>query len=151
MKPAIILSSETCSETETVDLGARFSGKLAPGDIVACYGDLGSGKTSFIRGVCQGLHIQEHVASPTFTIVNEYRTENFPVYHFDFYRLTTTRELLEIGFEDYLSRQDGVCLIEWAEKVQRVLSPLPRYAVELRVGKTRDVRMVVIRKYQTRS
>ncbi len=151
MKPAIILSSETSSEAETISFGAEFSRELKCGDVVACYGDLGSGKTAFIRGVCRGLRIREHVASPTFTFVNEYHAEAFPVYHFDFYRLGDVRELREIGVEDYLSRADGVCLIEWAEKIQTVVSSVPRYAVELSVCDGHDKRRLVIRKYQTAS
>jgi tRNA threonylcarbamoyladenosine biosynthesis protein TsaE len=147
MKPVLILSRETRSEGETIRLGAEFARTLAAGDIAACYGDLGSGKTSFIKGVCGGFGIQEHVSSPTFTIVNEYHSQAFPIYHFDFYRLNNIQELREIGFEDYISRKDGVCLIEWAEKVHGMISSQPRYAVEFSVGESRDTRMIVIRRY----
>ena len=151
MKPAVILSSETHSEDETIRLGADFARTLVAGDVVACYGDLGSGKTSFIRGACAGLGIGEHVASPTFTIVNEYRSKKFPVYHFDFYRLNSFQDLQEIGVEEYLSRRDGVCFIEWAEKGNPLIAPLPRYAVELSVGENRDTRIIVIRRYTDRT
>lgn len=147
MKPVIILSCETHTEGETIRTGAEFARSLVAGDIVACYGDLGSGKTSFIRGVCEGFHVGEHVASPTFTIVNEYHSPAFPVYHFDFYRLNRADEVRETGLEEYLSRRDGVCLIEWAEKVHGCLSRHPRYAVELSVGDNRDTRSVVVRRY----
>src|SRR5262245_34034958 len=105
----------TQSEAETCDLGTRFAASLKGGDVVEAYGTLGSGKTKFIQGICRGLNIHAHVVSPTFTIVNEYSADAINVYHFDFYRVVSLREIAEIGFEEYVSR-GGICLIEWAEK-----------------------------------
>jgi tRNA threonylcarbamoyladenosine biosynthesis protein TsaE len=109
----------TGSAEETRALGERFSRRLEPGDVVALYGGLGSGKTTLAQGICRGLGVREVVNSPSFTIVNEYRGR-CPVYHLDCYRLEGTDDLLELGCEEYFYG-DGVCLIEWAEKAAGVL------------------------------
>jgi tRNA threonylcarbamoyladenosine biosynthesis protein TsaE len=86
---------------------------LRPGDVVALYGDLGAGKTAFVRGMARGMGLTARVSSPTFTIVNEY-LGSVPLFHFDMYRLSDPEELFEIGWEDYLTR-GGVCAVEWSE------------------------------------
>ncbi len=106
----------TNSEDETVSAGRDFSSKLSPGSVVALYGDLGSGKTAFVRGMSEGLGLNARVSSPTFTIVNEYLGD-VPLFHFDMYRLSGEDELFEIGWEDYLIR-GGVCAVEWSENVE---------------------------------
>lgn len=103
------------SEAETEAAGARFSENLPAGTLVALYGDLGAGKTAFVRGMARGMGIDARVNSPTFTIVNEYLGEK-ELYHFDMYRLASSDELFDIGWEDYLSR-GGVCAVEWSENV----------------------------------
>ncbi len=105
----------TKSESETCALGAELARKLKRGDVVAFYGDLGAGKTAFIRGLVRGLGIEEPVTSPTFTVVNEYPGK-LPVFHFDMYRLRDADELFDIGWEGYLARE-GVCCVEWSENV----------------------------------
>ncbi len=105
----------THSESETEALGARFAAKLAPGTVAALYGDLGCGKTAFVRGMARGMGIAGPVTSPTFTIVNEYDGPR-PLFHFDMYRLGGADELFDIGWEDYLAR-GGVCAVEWSENV----------------------------------
>jgi len=132
----------THTERETIALGEEFARRLRPGDIVACYGDLGSGKTRFIKGVCRALGVKEHVASPTFTIVNEYHANGLTVIHFDFYRVTTLNEIIDIGFEEYIN-SDAICLIEWAENAQALLPPR-RFEVRLELGKTEDTRTIMI-------
>lgn len=105
----------THSEAETETLGAQIAGKLPDGSVVAFYGELGSGKTAFVRGMARGMGIDTLVNSPTFTIVNEYvgaRT----LFHFDMYRLGSAEELYDIGWEDYLAR-NGICAVEWSENV----------------------------------
>jgi tRNA threonylcarbamoyladenosine biosynthesis protein TsaE len=116
------------SESQTRRLGSRLAAFLAPGDIIALIGDLGSGKTRWVQGVCQGLGVTGPVISPTFTLVNEYRGR-WPVYHIDLYRLADVSETLTFGLEDYLYG-DGITLIEWAD---RILDNLPDsyLAVEL--------------------
>ena len=106
----------TNSEQETEALGARFAEKLPGGTVVAMYGDLGAGKTAFVRGMARGMGLNCRVSSPTFTIVNEYLGER-ELIHFDMYRLSGADELFEIGWEDYLNR-GAVCAVEWSEKVE---------------------------------
>ena len=110
----------THSPTETESLGQRLAEKLHGGEIIAYTGDLGAGKTAFTRGLARGLGITERVTSPTFTIVNEYESGRLPLFHFDMYRLGSSDELYDIGWEDYLAR-GGVCAVEWSEIVEDTL------------------------------
>lgn len=105
----------TKSPEETEAAGAAFARSLGAGAVVAMYGDLGAGKTAFVRGLAAGLASPSRVTSPTFTIVNEYEGR-LPLFHFDMYRLSSADELFDIGWEDYLSR-GGVCVVEWSENV----------------------------------
>ncbi len=132
----------TRSETETVSLGAEMARSLKPGAVVAFYGDLGAGKTRFIKGICRGLGVQEHVASPTFTIVHEYRVGALGICHFDFYRVKSTAEIMDIGFDEYVN-SDRICLIEWAEKARELLPP-NRYDVWMRLGADDESREIAI-------
>lgn len=109
------------SAEETEALGAALAQKLRPGDVVAYYGDLGAGKTAFTRGLARGLGCAGRVTSPTFTIVNEYDGPT-PLFHFDMYRLGSSDELYDIGWEDYLAR-GGVCAVEWSERISDALPP----------------------------
>ena len=104
------------SPEETEKLGMQPAVRLMPGSIVAFRGDLGAGKTAFTRGLALGLGIMEPVTSPTYTIVNEYLNGRLPLFHFDMYRLGSSEELFDIGWEDYLAR-GGVCAVEWGENV----------------------------------
>ena len=89
--------------------------------VYAFYGSMGAGKTTFISALCSVLGVADEVASPTFTIVNEYRTaDGMPVFHFDFYRIERLSEVLDIGYEEYLDG-GGICLIEWPEKIEALL------------------------------
>ena len=103
------------SENETEKIGEAFAKGLPGGSVVAMYGDLGAGKTAFIRGMARGLGIDARVSSPTFTIVNEYPGSP-ELIHFDMYRLHDADELFDIGWEDYL-RRNAVLVIEWSENV----------------------------------
>ena len=105
----------TKGENETEAAGERFAAGLPDGTVVALYGDLGAGKTAFVRGMARGMGINARVSSPTFTIVNEYLGQR-ELYHFDMYRLGSSDELFDIGWEDYLNR-GGVCAVEWSENV----------------------------------
>ena len=107
------------SPEETEQLGELLGGTLRPGSVVAYRGDLGMGKTAFTRGLARGLGCTCRVTSPTFTIVNEY-SGALPLFHFDMYRLDSSDELFDIGWEDYLSR-GGVCAVEWSERVEDAL------------------------------
>jgi tRNA threonylcarbamoyladenosine biosynthesis protein TsaE len=109
----------TTSAAETEDVGRRLALQLRPGEVVACRGDLGAGKTALTRGIARGLGIDDAVTSPTYTIVNEYRGR-LPLFHFDLYRLSGPDDLFDIGWEDYLER-GGVCVVEWSERAGDLL------------------------------
>ena len=104
------------SEAETEAFGERLAAALSPGAVVAYRGGLGMGKTAFTRGLARGLGCRGRVTSPTFTIVNEYEGD-IPLFHFDLYRLGSSDELFDIGWEDYLAR-GGVCAVEWSERAE---------------------------------
>ena len=106
----------THSPEETEAAGERLGRRVPDGTVIAMYGDLGAGKTAFVRGLARGMGISERVTSPTFTIVNEYLGERTLI-HFDMYRLGSADELFDIGWEDYLAR-GAVCAVEWSENVE---------------------------------
>ena len=107
----------TNSPEETEQLGSSLAQYLQPGAVVAYRGDLGAGKTAFTRGMARGLGVSDPVTSPTYTIVNEYLEGRMPLFHFDMYRLASSDDLFDIGWEDYLER-GGVCAVEWSENVE---------------------------------
>ena len=107
----------TNSPIETEKVGEALGKALQPGSILAYEGDLGAGKTAFTRGLARGLGAKEQVTSPTYTIVNEYLSGRMPLFHFDMYRLASSDDLWDIGWEDYLERC-GVCAVEWSENVR---------------------------------
>jgi len=139
-------SYHTRSVEETIALGENFSGTLSAGTIVALFGDLGTGKTHFIKGVCRGLGVREHVASPTFTIINEYDAGGVKICHVDCYRLQSEKELRDIGFEDYLFGS-YICLIEWADRVEKLLPPV-RFDVRFQLGTEENMREIIIEHHQ---
>ena len=104
------------NESETEALGERLARSIPGGAVIAMYGDLGAGKTAFVRGMARGLGLDCRVSSPTFTIVNEYLGAR-ELIHFDMYRLSSADELFDIGWEDYISR-GAVCAVEWSENVE---------------------------------
>ena len=108
------------TEAETIAFGAELASGLAAGDCLALVGDLGAGKTHFTKGVVAGLGCDRAVTSPTFTLVHEYLGGRLPVFHFDFYRLESADELLDIGWDDYLDA-GGVTIVEWADKFPELL------------------------------
>ena len=100
----------------TKSLGKTLSAHLFPGAIVCLSGDLGAGKTAFVQGIGEGLGIQEHITSPTYTIINEYYSGSIPLYHFDVYRLGSPEEVLELGCDEYFFGE-GISVIEWADNI----------------------------------
>jgi len=108
------------SPAETEAIGAALGKIITPGTVIAYRGDLGAGKTAFTRGLARGLGCTELVTSPTYTIVNEYLGGRLPLFHFDMYRLRSSDDLWDIGWEDYLER-GGVCAVEWSENVEDAL------------------------------
>ena len=132
----------TKSAAQTRELGGRLAEKLTPGTVIAFSGDLGAGKTAFTSGLAEGLGIAERVTSPTFTIVNEYEGGRLPLFHFDLYRLNSSEELFDIGWEDYLAR-GGVCAVEWSERAEDMLEE-DTIRVHIGRGETDDERIIRI-------
>ena len=117
----------THSEQETEQLGEKLAKQLKPGTVIAYDGDLGAGKTAFTRGLARGLGITDRVTSPTYTIVNEYDGA-VPLFHFDMYRLTSSEDLFDIGWEDYLDR-GGILAVEWSQRVEDALEDALRISI----------------------
>lgn len=114
------------SAEETIAFGQSVAATLRRGDVLALCGELGAGKTHFVKGITSGLGADAAVTSPTFTLIHEYFGGRLPAYHFDFYRLDDEDEALKIGLDEYLDG-DGVCLIEWADKFPALLPPHTRW------------------------
>ena len=121
-----ILKTFTINSLDEIDKVAEdFIQYISESDlesnIFAFYGKMGAGKTTFIKAICKALGVKDIVNSPTFTIINEYKSSRgFPVYHFDFYRINKLQEAFDIGTEDYFAG-NGLCLIEWPEKIEEIL------------------------------
>ena len=128
------------SPADTEAVGEALGKVLVPGSVIAYLGDLGAGKTAFTRGLARGLGAKESVTSPTYTIVNEYLSGRMPLFHFDMYRLASSDDLFDIGWEDYLDR-GGVCAVEWSENVADAMEN----AITVRLEKTgEDSRRITI-------
>ena len=132
----------TNSPVETEAAGAALAAELKPGSVIAFTGDLGAGKTAFTRGLARGLGVEERVTSPTGTIVNEYAGGRLPLVAFDMYRLGSSDELFDIGWEDYLAR-GGVCAVEWSETIADALEE-DAIRVDIRRGEHDDQRIITI-------
>ena len=128
----------THNEQETEELGARLARTLSPGAVVAYQGGLGMGKTAFTRGLARGLGCGDMVTSPTYTIVNEYTSGRIPLFHFDMYRLRSSEDLFDIGWEDYLDR-GGVCAVEWSENVADAMEDAVFVTIEKTGDETRRI------------
>jgi len=130
------------SEAETESIGESLGKRLHPGTVLAFRGDLGMGKTAFTRGLARGLGCTGRVTSPTFTIVNEYEGK-IPLFHFDMYRLPDSDALFDIGWEDYLGR-DGVCAVEWSERVGDALPADTVWVTIARRPESNDWRTITV-------
>lgn len=127
--PSALVEFISHSTAQTQNTGATLATYLQPGDIVLLEGDLGAGKTTFTKGLAQGLGVEGYVNSPTFTLVNQYEGR-LPLYHMDCYRLENGREALAFGIEEYLYG-DGVCVIEWSERIRDIL---PKEVLRVKLG-----------------
>ena len=128
------------SPAQTEGFAAELAQRLKPGTVIAYRGDLGAGKTAFTRGLARGLGVGESVTSPTYTIVNEYLSGKMPLFHFDMYRLTSSDDLFDIGWEDYLER-GGICAVEWSENVPEAMEN----AIVITIEKTgEDTRRITV-------
>ena len=132
-----------CPE-DTKKIAADMALKLKEGDVICLYGDLGAGKTAFVQGLAMGLDIDEHITSPTFTIVNEYEG-SLPLYHFDVYRISDSDEMYEVGFDEYVYGE-GVSVIEWPQLIEDIL-PDKRYDIEIKkdLSKGEEYREITVR------
>lgn len=131
------------SDSQTIKIAEGFAQTLSPGAVVCLFGEMGVGKTVFTNGLCRALGVTDYVSSPTFTVVNEYDGDGFSIYHFDMYRIEDEDELLEIGFEEYLT-SGGVCIIEWPENVINSL-PKKRIDIEILRGENFSERTIIIK------
>jgi len=120
----------THSESETRRLGECLGGLLRAGDVLLLSGELGAGKSVLARGIARGMGVKGAVPSPTFTLMNVYAGQRFPLYHMDLYRLEDAMELWESGLEEYIGG-DGVAVIEWPERAIELM-PARHLAAELR-------------------
>lgn len=107
------------SEHDTIDFAYNLASQLHTGDIIVLSGELGSGKTKFTQGILKYFNLENEISSPTFTIVNEYKSNNQAIYHFDVYRLSDSDEFFAIGGEEYFEK--GICIIEWGEIIEDIL------------------------------
>jgi len=138
------------SAEETVAFAKKIAKGLNPGDVIALQGNLGSGKTTFVKGIALGLGIEDaaQVKSPTFVVMHMYKTL-VPLYHFDLYRFEETSELEAIGFEDFIHDSRAISCIEWAEKAGR---EIPSDAYRIRIDHLREnMRRIVVRKGHRKS
>ncbi len=128
---------------DTLSLGKRIAKGLEPGAVIALTGPLGAGKTTLAQAIARGLCVTERMASPTFTIVQEYRSGRLPLFHFDVYRVSDPDELFEIGFDEYL-HAGGVCLVEWADLIEDVM-PEGTVWIRLEYGEAEDERVCTVK------
>lgn len=139
----------TNSENETKNLGKKISHQLRGGDILLISGDLGAGKTVFVKGIAKGLGVNAEITSPTFNLMNIYPAEQrsfsplrmTKLVHIDTYRLKDEQELLDIGVEDYLGKPDIICIIEWPEKISEVLKNIRQR--QTRLGREKTVTVTI--------
>ncbi|NLY18686.1 MAG: tRNA (adenosine(37)-N6)-threonylcarbamoyltransferase complex ATPase subunit type 1 TsaE [Clostridiaceae bacterium] len=133
----------TKSERETIELGKKLAGSIGPGSIIALTGDLGTGKTIFVKGIAEGLSINDQITSPTFTLVHSYDGFKAALHHFDVYRVSDEDELFEIGFFEYLYSGD-ICVIEWADLVCSLIPPGAVWVHIERTGNDENIRRITI-------
>ena len=140
----------THSEDETAALGREFASTLSAGDVLLLYGDLGAGKTAFVRGLAEGLGVDRgEVSSPTFTLIQEYRGGRLPLFHVDLYRIEDPREFDELGLDEIA--EDGVLAIEWADTMPIPPSNATRVAIEHAGDSARRIVIQASTKYEVRS
>lgn len=141
----------TSSEQETLALARTFAGRLQRGDVVALQGELGTGKTVFVKGICETFGARQHVSSPSFIILNRYEgmdesNRELLIYHLDLYRVTSRDEIFDLGYEEFFYG-DGITLVEWAEQLGDLLPP-KRYDVHLSYAESDSHRRITIESFR---
>ncbi|MBQ2529778.1 MAG: tRNA (adenosine(37)-N6)-threonylcarbamoyltransferase complex ATPase subunit type 1 TsaE [Treponema sp.] len=116
--PALEFTTRT--PEETIELGKKIGAQLRPGDVIAMTGTLAAGKTTITKGIASAMGIEDCITSPTFCLISEYEGKSMPLYHFDVYRLEGAEDFADLGADDMLYG-DGVCIVEWSEKVKSEL------------------------------
>ncbi|HRP02164.1 MAG TPA: tRNA (adenosine(37)-N6)-threonylcarbamoyltransferase complex ATPase subunit type 1 TsaE [Candidatus Kapabacteria bacterium] len=139
------------SEEETIELGKQFAQFLHLKDIILLNGELGAGKTEFVKGVCQYFEVEDLVTSPTFTIINQYQgsinNRDFSIFHIDLYRIKKADELAEIGFGECLNDNDSIKFVEWPENAHQYISQY-QYSIRIDVDeKNEDLRYITVTKF----
>lgn len=142
-----ILKIKLASLNETEVFGQKLGSLLMPGDILCLNGDLGAGKTTLTQSIGLGLGVEDYITSPTFILINEYRGRMW-LYHFDVYRLENVEEVYDLGFDEYFYG-NGVCIIEWAEKIEKFL-PRERIEINIKMEAKVEERMLYIGGYGKR-
>ena len=142
----------TSSEQESLALARAFAGRLQRGDVVALLGELGTGKTLFVKGICEAFGTREHVSSPSFIILNrcegkDQSNRELLIYHLDLYRVKSLDEIYDLGYEEFFYG-DGITLVEWAEQLGDLL-PSKRYDVHLSYGESESHRRITIESFRT--
>ncbi len=137
----------TNSEQETIAVGEKIAGVLQKGDVVILNGDLGAGKTHFVKGLAKGLDSKDLVTSPTFTLLNIYDGGRLIINHFDMYRLSSAEEACELGFEEYFDKatMNGVSVVEWPEQVDGLIKA-PYYEIEIKKTENENQRKIYFRR-----
>jgi len=137
----------THSVNETIAAAQAFAAQLQRGDAVMLFGELGSGKTQFVKGVCHAFHVRTEATSPSFVLLNRYEGSDqsgkeLLLYHFDLYRVTALSEIYDLGYEEFL-QSDGICFVEWAESLNDLLPPR-RYDIHFQYGEEETERRIEI-------
>ncbi|MCI6259513.1 MAG: tRNA (adenosine(37)-N6)-threonylcarbamoyltransferase complex ATPase subunit type 1 TsaE [Treponema sp.] len=127
------MTLKTESAEQTIELGKKIASYLKKGDVIALQGSLAAGKTTLTKGIAQALGVKDTITSPTFCIISEYEGK-MPLYHMDVYRLEGAEDFINLGIDDMLYG-DGVCLIEWSEKI---MSELPKKTIIVRLNSQQD-------------
>ncbi|MCM8826428.1 MAG: tRNA (adenosine(37)-N6)-threonylcarbamoyltransferase complex ATPase subunit type 1 TsaE [Candidatus Omnitrophica bacterium] len=139
----MVIFSESINKTKMI--GKKFASLLTKGDVLLLEGELGVGKTVFIKGILEGFNFPPNeVISPSFTLIREYHLKDFPIYHIDLYRIRVKEELINLGYEDYFYNPQGITLIEWGDRVEDILNIYIK--VELSFVNERKRRISIITK-----
>jgi tRNA threonylcarbamoyladenosine biosynthesis protein TsaE len=148
-----VFTLQTTNEEETIQAGEQFASQLSIGDVVALDGELGAGKTEFVKGVCRFFNVEDLVTSPTFSIINQYQGtdgdgDDLVIYHVDLYRVETSEQLTNIGFDDMVFAHNAIKLVEWSSKAQNLLPNHHWNVVITAPDDVSDLRVITINQLQ---